>query len=286
MIVKKTIHSVRSALEKTGTPRILVPTMGGLHRGHRALVEKARSVAGGSGTVIVSIFVNPTQFGPSEDYSKYPRTLVRDKAICKAAGADIIFAPEAGSIYLPEYSVSVMEETLSQPLCGLSRPGHFQGVCTVVAKLFNILQPDGAIFGEKDWQQLAILRKMVRDLNFPVKMLSHPTIREPDGLALSSRNVYLTPQERAAAPAIFAILKKGASLPSPPQEIARKAREQIKRIPGSRLDYLEIVDAETLQPAKNRQRGARLAAAVFFGKTRLIDNVPVPKLLTPQKASS
>ncbi len=252
--------------------------MGGLHCGHRALIEGARRQAGSSGTVIVSIFVNPTQFGPTEDFSKYPRPFAEDLAMCQAAGATLVFAPEADAIYLPENSVSVLEKSLSQTLCGLSRPGHFEGVCTVVAKLFNILQPDSAIFGEKDWQQLAILKRMVRDLNFPVKMLAHPTIRESDGLAMSSRNVYLSPQERAAAPQIFAVLKRVAALPSPPQQIIRRAMELLQKISGARLDYLELVDAETLRPAKDRQRPCRLATAVFFGKTRLIDNVPVPKL--------
>ncbi len=286
MIVKKTIPSVRQALTKTGHPRVLVPTMGGLHRGHSALIEKAAGVAGKSGSVIVSIFVNPTQFGPTEDFSKYPRTFDEDLGLCKAAGATLIFAPGAGSMYPDDYSVSVQEESLSQTLCGLSRPGHFQGVCTVVAKLFNILQPDCAIFGEKDWQQLAILKRMVRDLDFPVKVMAHPTVREADGLALSSRNIYLSRQEREAAPMIFAVLKKVSSLTSDPKEMSRKAREQIQRIPGARLDYLELVDAETLQPAKDRQRAARLATAVFFGKTRLIDNVPVSKIAISKKAKS
>ncbi|MEX1118734.1 MAG: pantoate--beta-alanine ligase [Terrimicrobiaceae bacterium] len=283
MIIKKSIPGVRSVLAKAGHPRVLVPTMGGLHRGHRALINKARRVAGDSGTVIVSIFVNPTQFGPTEDFSKYPRPFRQDSALCEAAGADVLFAPEASRMYLPEFSVSVMEESLSQTLCGLSRPGHFRGVGTVVAKLFHILQPDIAIFGEKDWQQLAILNKMVRDLNFPVKMLAHPTVREPDGLALSSRNVYLSSQEREAAPSIYEILKNAASLTSSPGQLTRKAREQLQKVPGARLDYLELVDAETLQAAKDRKRPARLATAVFFGKTRLIDNVPVPKLSPRQK---
>lgn len=286
MIVKTTIPSARSALAKTGTPCVLVPTMGGLHRGHRALIEKARRVAGGSGTVIVSIFVNPTQFGPTEDFSKYPRPFDEDLALCKAAGANLIFAPEPSRMYLPDSSVFVLEESLSRSLCGLSRPGHFRGVCTVIAKLFNILQPDCAIFGEKDWQQLAILRKMVSDLNFPVKILAHPTVRESDGLALSSRNVYLSAEEREAAPAIFAILKNVSALSLTPHQLARKAREQLQRLPGARLDYLEVVDAETLQPAKDRKRAGRLATAVFFGKTRLIDNVPVPKLSLTKKTKS
>jgi pantoate--beta-alanine ligase len=260
--------------------------MGGLHRGHRSLIEKARRLAGKSGTVVVSIFVNPTQFGPKEDFSNYPRPFQADLALCREAGATAVFAPEADGIYHADKSVAVMEESLSRTLCGLSRPGHFQGVCTVVAKLFNILQPDVAIFGEKDWQQLAILKRMVRDLNFPVKVLSHPTVRESDGLALSSRNVYLSPREREAAPQIFATLEMASELTSPPHEIIRMAAEGIQRIAGARMDYLEMVDAETLQPATDRARDARLATAVFFGKTRLIDNVPVPKISKPGKRAS
>jgi len=283
MIVKKTISSVCSELAKTSGRRILVPTMGGLHRGHRALIEKASRLAGDSGTVIVSIFVNPTQFGPKEDFSKYPRPFQADLALCREAGATVVFAPEADGIYHADKSVAVSEGSLSQTLCGLSRPGHFQGVCTVVAKLFNILQPDCAIFGEKDWQQLAILKRMVRDLNFPVKVISHPTVREPDGLAMSSRNMYLNPREREAAPQIFATLEMASERPSPPQDITRMAREGIQRIAGARLDYVEMVDAETLQPAIDRTRDARLATAVYFGKTRLIDNVPVPKIPKTKK---
>jgi pantoate--beta-alanine ligase len=169
----------------------------------------------------------------------------------------------------------VEESSLSNVLCGASRPGHFRGVCTVVAKLFNILSPDTAVFGEKDWQQLAIIRRMVRDLNFPVKIVGHPTIREKDGLAMSSRNAYLTPEERAVAPGIQQAMKEAAKLAAP-SKILHAARTKIARIPGGRIDYVELVDAETLQPAANLRRPARLAAAVFLGKARLIDNIGVP----------
>jgi pantoate--beta-alanine ligase len=175
----------------------------------------------------------------------------------------------------------VHEDRLSLPLCGKSRPGHFRGVCTVVAKLFLILQPDLAIFGEKDWQQLAVIRRMVRDLNFPVKIRSHPTVREKDGLALSSRNTYLTPEERKVAPAIQEILAQCAATSDSPATLLRKARTRMERIPGARVDYLEAVDAETLEPLKSRQRSGRLITAVFLGRTRLLDNVALP-FVSPQ----
>lgn len=248
--------------------------MGALHAGHAALITRARKLAGKTGTVIVSIFVNPTQFGPNEDFSKYPRQLNTDAALCKAHGANMIFAPSADEMYAPNRSVIVDESTLSNVLCGQSRPGHFRGVCTVVTKLFLILQPDTAVFGEKDWQQLAIIRRMIRDLNIPVKAVGHPTIREKDGLALSSRNQYLTPEERAVAPQIQAALKKAASEKTV-GSVLKTGRKLIEKIPGARLDYLELVDAESLEPAKRLQGKLRLATAVFLGKARLIDNIGI-----------
>jgi len=249
--------------------------MGALHHGHAALIRRARRLVGDKGCVVVSIFVNPTQFGPKEDFSKYPRPIAADEALCREMGADLIFRPEVSEMYATDASVIIDEVRLSDGLCGESRPGHFQGVCTVVAKLFLIVQPDVAIFGEKDWQQLAIIRRMVRDLDFPVKIVGHPTIREKDGLAVSSRNAYLTPEERAVAPGISAALRS-ASKQGTPAAILRAAEQEIARIPGARIDYVRLVDASTLAPVRQLDRETTLAAAVFLGRARLIDNLQIP----------
>ena len=185
-----------------GTRCVFVPTMGALHEGHAALVRTAREIAGPGGNVLVSIFVNPLQFGPNEDFSKYPRTLIEDLSICRDNGADAIFVPKAEDLYPTDRSIQLTETQLSRRLCGASRPGHFDGVCTVVAKLFNLVQPDDAVFGKKDYQQLAIIRRLVRDLDFNVVIHGVDTVREADGLAMSSRNRYLTPEERAQAPTL------------------------------------------------------------------------------------
>lgn len=279
MKIAKTVAVVRSFRQlNAGSRLVLVPTMGALHHGHAALIERARQIAGPKGRVIVSIFVNPTQFGPKEDFSSYPRPWRADLKVCREAGADLVFAPSVEEMYASDQSVLVDEASLSQYLCGASRPGHFRGVCTVVSKLLMIVQPDEAIFGEKDWQQLAILRRLVRDLNIPVKIVGHPTVRESDGLATSSRNIYLTPEERAVAPGIQAALQQGAARKSAAAMVST-ARKLIESIPGARLDYLALVDAETLEPAQKLHRPMRLATAVFLGKARLIDNIAVP----PQK---
>lgn len=249
--------------------------MGALHRGHAALIHRARKLAGDEGAIVVSIFVNPTQFGPKEDFSKYPRPLQADEKLCREAGADLIFRPEAADMYAPDASVIIDETRLSTGLCGESRPGHFRGVCTVVAKLFLIVQPDIAVFGEKDWQQLAIIRRMVRDLDFPVKIVGHPTIREEDGLAVSSRNIYLTPEERADAPGIRAAMLAAAKKKTP-AAVIREAQRRIERIPGARIDYVRLVDSSTLEPLRRLDRDATLAAAVFLGRARLIDNLQIP----------
>jgi len=254
---------------------VLVPTMGALHSGHAALIRKARKLAGKDGAVIVSIFVNPTQFGPSEDFSAYPRPLKSDLAVCRESGADAVFHPSAETMYFKDRSVWIDEAELSQTLCGRSRPGHFRGVCTVVAKLFLITQPTMAVFGEKDWQQLAILRRMVRDLDFPIRIVGHPTVREADGLAKSSRNAYLTAPERDVAPGIFLALKNATSA-GRPSDVVKSARSAIQRLPGARIDYVEAVDAATLAPLRNRSIPGRLAAAVYLGRARLIDNVALP----------
>lgn len=248
--------------------------MGALHAGHLALIQRARRVAGKSGTVVVSIFVNPSQFGPKEDFSKYPRPFAQDAALCRESGVDLIFHPEAGDMYFTDVSVSVNETQLAGTLCGRARPGHFQGVCTVVAKLFHLIGPDTAVFGEKDFQQLAVIRRMVRDLNFPIKIIGVATVREADGLALSSRNQYLSAAERAQAPVLRAALLAAAQAESgDPQFLKNLVRQKVSAMPLAVIDYVEVVDAETLQPATPQTRKRRMALAVFFGRTRLIDNI-------------
>ena len=256
-------------------PVVLVPTMGALHEGHATLIRRARKLAGRHGSVVVAIFVNPTQFGPKEDFSSYPRPLRNDLATCRAAGADVVFAPSADEMYASDGSAMVDETILSGALCGRTRPGHFRGVCTVVAKLFLIVQPTHAIFGEKDWQQLAILRRMVLDLNFPIAVVGHPTVRESDGLATSSRNTYLTQDERLLAPQIHEALCNAVKCKSP-GAIVNAASRDISKISGARIDYVDAVDAASLAPLTNRNRPGRLVAAVFLGRARLIDNLPIP----------
>ena len=251
--------------------------MGALHEGHLELIRQARRLAGKSGTVAVSLFVNPTQFGPNEDFSNYPRPLATDRKLCRENGVDLLFTPSATDLYNPSHSVWVDELLLSNALCGKSRPGHFRGVCTVVAKLFNIIMPDAAVFGMKDFQQLAIIRQMVRDLNFPVEIVPVETVRESDGLALSSRNRYLLPEERAQAPVIRqSLLQAAAAVRSGKSNalvLKKSVLRQIEKAPLAKVDYVEIVDAETLQPVGKAGKNSLLAAAVYFGKTRLIDNL-------------
>ena len=259
---------------RPGGPLVLVPTMGALHAGHVSLMRKARKLAGSKGTVAVSIFVNPAQFGPKEDFSRYPRTFARDCKLCREAGVDIVFHPSPEQIYPPGYSTYVNEERVSQVLCGRSRPGHFRGVCTVVLKLFNIIRPDVAVFGEKDYQQVAVIRQMVRDLNVPVKIVAAPTVREADGLALSSRNAYLSPEQRAQAPVIrqALLLAKDARYKKP-AELALMVRKEIGMARLARIDYVEVLDAMTLGAPGAGTRELLIACAVYFGTTRLIDNI-------------
>ncbi|MGA7213607.1 MAG: pantoate--beta-alanine ligase, partial [Terrimicrobiaceae bacterium] len=266
------LPSARRYCARADHPLVLVPTMGALHDGHAALIRRARKLAGKSGKVVVSIFVNPMQFGPKEDFSKYPRAPSQDLEVCRTSGADLVFTPSVEQVYHEDRSVFVDESSLSRRLCGASRPGHFRGVCTVVAKLFLIVGPDVAIFGEKDWQQLAIIRRMVRDLDFSIRVAGHPTVRETDGLAMSSRNKYLTAEERRVAPGIYAALRAAASQESV-AEILKVGRRMIEQIPGARIDYVELVDSETIEQAEDFRRPTRLAVAVFLGKARLIDNV-------------
>ena len=257
-----------------GGRRVLVPTMGALHRGHLELVKLARQAAGPDGTVLVSIFVNPIQFDRVSDLEAYPRPIESDLAKCMAAGVDVVFAPDAGSMYFPDRSVTVTENLLSATLCGAARPGHFDGVCTVVLKLFLLTGCDAAVFGEKDFQQLAVIRRMVRDLDVPVEIIECPTVRESDGLAMSSRNVRLTPEQRADAPGIHRALVVAAMLRDP-EAILSTARAGIQASAMARIDYLSLVDAETLQPVTLLERPGVLATAVFYGDVRLIDHVPV-----------
>jgi pantoate--beta-alanine ligase len=248
--------------------------MGALHAGHVSLMRKARKLAGGSGTVAVSIFVNPAQFGPKEDFSRYPRTFGKDCRLCREAGVDMVFHPAPEEVYPEGFSTYVDEERVSLGLCGKSRPGHFRGVCTVVLKLFNILGPDVAVFGEKDYQQVAVIRQMVRDLNVPVRIVAAPTVREADGLALSSRNAYLSREERMEAPVIRkALLQAREAAYREPGDLARLVRREIGRARLAKMDYVEVLDADSLAAPGEGTRELVIACAVYFGKTRLIDNI-------------
>ena len=254
--------------------RVLVPTMGALHKAHGELIRVAREAAGKDGEVAVSIFVNPLQFEPGSDYERYPRPEKADEEFCRNAGVDVLFRPSAGQVYVTDRSAFVEETSLSTVLEGKSRPGHFRGVCTVVAKLFNILEPDAAIFGLKDFQQLAIIRRMVRDLNFNIDIIAVPTVREEDGLACSSRNQYLNPEERKQAVVLYKALTaaKNAGRKSA-NDIIALAQGIIEEAPLARIDYVELADAETLKPVEIAGPNSVLLLAVFFGKTRLIDNL-------------
>ena len=251
--------------------------MGALHKAHLRLIEVAQEQAGRGGEVVVSIFVNPLQFEPGSDYERYPRPEKTDEDFCRSAGVDLLFRPNSGEMYSDDRSVFVEETALSQTLEGKSRPGHFRGVCTVVAKLFNILSPNVAVFGEKDFQQLAIIRRMVRDLNFTIDIVGVPTVREEDGLACSSRNQYLNREERAQASVLRKALLIGRELAQKGEnsaaQIIKAIREIIDKTPLARIDYIDLVDAENLQPIEAVQPNALLALAVFFGHTRLIDNI-------------
>jgi pantoate--beta-alanine ligase len=266
--------SEAASLPSDQSPRVLVPTMGALHKGHRELIRVARERAGRSGEVVVSIFVNPLQFEPGADYDRYPRPERHDEKFCRDAEVDLLFRPAADEMYFEDRSVFVDETSLANMLEGKSRPGHFRGVCTVVAKLFNILSPKAAVFGEKDFQQLVIVQRMVRDLNYKIDIVGVPTVREGDGLALSSRNRYLNGQERKQAVVLRkALLAAQAAQGKPLREIVELVRQIINEASLARLDYVDLVDATTLQPIDTAKPRSLLAVAVFFGKTRLIDNI-------------
>ena len=255
------------ARRNAGSKIALVPTMGYLHEGHLSLIAEA--VRRKADEIVVSVFVNPVQFGPNEDYAKYPRDENADLAKCRAAGATAVFFPTPENMYLQGHSVYVDEESLSNGLCGARRPGHFRGVCTVVAKLFNLAHPDFAVFGRKDYQQAQVIRRMVRDLNFDLKVVVAPIVREKSGLAMSSRNTYLSPDERARALSISRTLR----------ELKAKGRGGLAKVrkclesAGLKVDYVECVDAQSLQPLKAVRKGACVLVAAYAGKTRLIDNI-------------
>ena len=254
--------------------RVLVPTMGALHKAHGELIRVARKTATEDGEVAISIFVNPLQFEPGSDYEHYPRPEKADENFCRDANVDLLFRPSVAEMYADDRSVFVEEFFLSNTLEGKSRPGHFRGVCTVVAKLFNSLAPEAAVFGEKDFQQLAIIRRMVRDLNFKVDIIAVPTVREEDGLACSSRNQYLNVEEREQARVLYKALRAAANAgEKSADKIIALVSNVISDSPLAQIDYVEVVNAETLQPIHIIRSNSLLVLAVFFGKTRLIDNI-------------
>lgn len=267
-------RAVRRALPGTWG---FVPTMGYLHEGHLSLVRRARAE---NDRVAVSIFVNPTQFGPHEDYARYPRDLERDLRLLEPLGVDLVFIPSVEEMYPPGFQTWVIVEEVSRPLEGASRPGHFRGVATVVAKLFNILQPDRAYFGQKDAQQTVVIRRMVQDLNIPVEIVICPTVREPDGLAMSSRNSYLNPEERRAATVLFRALQAAKARYEAGERDAERLREAMREViraePLARIDYVSVAHPETLQELERVEGPALLSLAVYIGTTRLIDNLMLP----------
>lgn len=278
MQLKRRLTEIRAAiadLRADGGKIALVPTMGALHEGHISLVKRAGEVAD---HVVASIFVNPTQFGEGEDFESYPRTEEDDAAKLEAAGCELLWAPAPNQVYPNGFSTSIAVSGVSEGLCGAARPGHFDGVATVVAKLFNQILPDYALFGEKDYQQLALIRRMARDLDFQIEIIGVPTMREADGLAMSSRNTYLSPEDRARAVALPNALRtaadaiiSGASV----GETLATAQQQMINAGFASIDYVELRDAETLDPVKLLERPARLLAAARIGQTRLIDNIAV-----------
>ena len=276
----KILTTVMGVSKRRSTGRVLLPTMGALHKAHLELIRVARERAGRDGEVAVSIFVNPLQFEPGSDFERYPRPEKADEDLCRNAGVDLLFRPTPEEMYVKDRSVFVEETSLAQTLEGKSRPGHFQGVCTVVAKLFNILAPDVAVFGEKDFQQLVIIRRMVRDLNFKIEIVGVPTVREDDGLACSSRNQYLNAEERKQATVLFRALRAAQKMAREGEQSAKAivnlARKVIREAPLARIDYVNLVDADNLQPLEVVQPNSLLALAVFFGQTRLIDNIRLP----------
>jgi pantoate--beta-alanine ligase len=277
MEIIRTVAAMKEYVRKVkarGETICLVPTMGYLHEGHLDLMRMGRPLAD---HLVISIFVNPTQFGVNEDLDKYPRDLPRDSAMAESVGVEVIFHPEAMDMYPKGYQTYINVEEITDGLCGASRPGHFRGVTTVVAKLFNIVEPDVSVFGEKDYQQLAVIRKMVDDLNMSGKVLAHPTVREEDGLAMSSRNKYLSPEERQHALVLNRSLRRAAERVKGGEKsaaaIRAAAEAAISATPGAAIDYIEIVHPDTLKPLEIIEDKAVMALAVKMGVTRLIDNM-------------
>ena len=275
MEIITTVDGVRKQVKewrKEGLSVGLVPTMGYLHEGHKSLIDKAVAE---NDRVVVSVFVNPIQFGPTEDLASYPRDLDRDAELCEKAGANVIFHPEDSEMYFDDFCTYVDMDDLTKGLCGKTRPIHFKGVCTVVSKLFNIVAPDRAYFGQKDAQQLAIIRKMVQDLNFDIQIVGCPIIREEDGLAKSSRNTYLSAEERRAALCLSRAVKTGQEAICKgikAEEVLSKMRAVIEAEPLAKIDYVSMVDALDMQPVESVEKDVLVAMAVYIGKTRLIDN--------------
>ena len=269
----KEMQSLADSLRSDGKTIGFVPTMGFLHEGHLSLMRIARP---NCDVLVVSIFVNPTQFGPNEDLNKYPRDFDRDEKLCREEKVDVIFYPNKDTMYSEPYFTFINVEKLSETMCGLSRPGHFKGVATVVAKLFNIVKPHFAVFGEKDFQQAVIIKQMVRDLNFRVEILTGPIVREPDGLAMSSRNKYLSPAERQNALVLYNSLKLAEKLVMEGNDnsefIHAKMKNLIQQIPEAHIDYIAIVDSKTLTPVRKIENNTLIALAIKIGSTRLIDN--------------
>ena len=272
----KIVTRVADVPRPSAPRRVLVPTMGALHRGHLELIDAARQAAGHDGEVVVSIFVNALQFAPGSDYEIYPRPHQQDEQLCRNAGVDLLFLPAASEMYAADDSVRVDEIALSQVLEGKSRPGHFKGVCTVVTKLFNIIAPTAAVFGEKDFQQLAIIRRTVRDLKFRTEIIAVPTVREADGLACSSRNQYLDAAEREQASVLHKALTSAREMKGSAADVLARVREIIAKAPLARIDYVALVNADTLEPVDTAEPNSVLVLAAYFGTTRLIDNVRLP----------
>jgi pantoate--beta-alanine ligase len=281
MKVVTEIAEIREQLSGLPTPLSLVPTMGALHLGHCALIQRARDLVSPSGSVAVSIFVNPIQFDRPEDLCAYPRSLDDDLKICRDLGVDLVFAPEKESLYHPDHSTLVTESLLTRHLCGATRPGHFDGVLTIVLKLFNLFQPNSAVFGNKDFQQLALIRRMVRDLNLATAIVGHPTVRETDGLAMSSRNTRLTPAQRTDASRIQRSLRAARDLIvtgecRPEVFLASAHSHLLAGAPDEfAINYLELVNPENLQPVAKVRPGAIMATACSYGEVRLIDHLVI-----------
>ena len=273
MQILETIAAMKAWRAAENVRTALVPTMGFLHGGHLSLVREAKAKAN---RVVVSIFVNPAQFGPTEDFASYPRDFDRDLVLLEKEGVDVVFHPSAQEMYPEGFQTQVDVQKLGPLLCGVSRPGHFRGVATVVLKLFNIVRPDVAIFGRKDYQQLQIVRRMVRDLNLDVEVVAHATVREPDGLAMSSRNSYLNPAERQSAASLFAALKTAKTLVRDGErsasEVVKRVRSEIAKERLAAMEYASVIDPETLIEVQDLSRTAVLVLAVRIGETRLIDN--------------